>query len=71
MKESENWKEETTQHWFSYFQLPASTKSLLWLSCLRFFLMILVYDYKAIGLSSVVYIFHKSIISYVLCGYEV
>ena len=21
MKESENWKEETTQHWFSYFQI--------------------------------------------------
>jgi len=30
----------------------------------------LVYDYRAIGSSSVVYIFHKGIISSVLCGYE-
>ena len=31
----------------------------------------LVYDYLAMELSSVVYIFHKGIISWVLCGYEV
>jgi len=30
-----------------------------------------VYAYKGIGSSSVVYIFHKGIISLVLCGYEV
>ena len=33
--------------------------------------MILVYDFYAIGSSSVVYIFHKGIIFKVHCGYEV
>jgi len=35
------------------------------------FLTISVYDYKYIGFSLVVYIFHKGIIAYVLFGYEV
>jgi len=34
-------------------------------------LTISVYEYTAIGSSSLVYIFHKGIISLVLCGYEV
>ena len=29
------------------------------------------YEYKAMGSGSIVYIFNKDIISYVLCGYEV
>ena len=35
------------------------------------FLTISVYDYSVIGPSSVVCIFHKGIISFVLCGYAV
>jgi len=34
-------------------------------------LTISVYDHKDIGSSSGVYIFHKGILLYVLCGYEV
>jgi len=37
---------------------------------LNIILTISVYDYLAIGPSSVVCIFHKSILSLVLCGYE-
>jgi len=38
---------------------------------LNIILTIWVYDYINIGSSLVVYIFHKGIISLVLCGYEV
>ena len=33
--------------------------------------MVSIYDYSNIGSSLVVYIVHKGIISYVLCGYEI
>jgi len=57
------------------FKLPTSTKTLLRLTCLILFWKISVYDYKDIGPSSVVYIFHKgtstvwlwSTDEYVLC----
>ena len=48
---------------FATFKLPASTKNLLGLNPLNIILKILVYEYLRIGPSSVVYIFHKGIIS--------
>jgi len=50
---------------------PASTKYLLRLTRLILFLTISVYDYKDLGKYSVVYIFHKGILSQVPCGYKV
>ena len=65
------WKKKQHNIGFPSFKLPSITKDLLWLTHLKSFLNISVYDYQAIGSSLVVCIFHKGIISYVLCGYEV
>ena len=56
---------------FRTFKLPASTRNIKWLTKLKICLLISVYDYLSIGWCSDVYIFHKGIIVYVLCGYEV
>jgi len=53
------------------FKLPTSTNNRLRLTHQILFLTISVYDYSVIGPSSVVCIFHKGIISFVLCGYAV
>ena len=45
MKESVfSLKENTTQNWFSYFQIDWSTKNRLWLTSLKLVLKILAYD---------------------------
>jgi len=57
-------KKQQHNNGFPTFKLPTSTKILYdWL--VKYYCLISVYDYmyKAIGLSSVVYIFHKGIIS--------
>ena len=65
-------KEKATQHWLSYFQIARKYQHYFMTNPINIILMILVYDYSNIGSSLVVYnIFHKCIISLILCGYQV
>ena len=63
-------KEKATQHCSSYFQIACKYIKSFMTNPLNIILKILVYDNSNIGPSSVVYIFHKGIISLVLCSYE-
>ena len=64
-------KEKARQDWFSYFQIAYKYLTSFMTNPLNILLTILGYDYPNIGYSSVVYIFHRGILSLVLCGYDV
>ena len=56
-------EEKPTQAWFTYFQIAGKYYNSFKTHPLILLLTISVYDYYDIGLSSVVYIFHKGILS--------
>ena len=65
-----SFESKKTQLWFTYFQIAGKFLNSCKTNPLHIISTISVYDFKDIGRSSVVYIFHKGISSYVLCGYE-